>query len=588
MSKTVAKKTKTKQFNFKKLLQLLNDKILLILAGFLVAFIPLYPKIPLFEAIPGYIVRVRLEDIFVFVASVIWLVKVIRKKISTNNLIFYLVVAYVFSAFLSIAGAVLVIKTIPVDFANSDYIHLAKSGLHFVRYIEYFSLLFIVSSSIKTKQDFKIILGSMMFTLLAVSIYGIGQKYYYWPVYSTMNREFSKGIRLYLTEHARVQSTFGGHYDFAAYLVILLSLVLAFFYKSKNKLLKLALFVLYLFGLWSMIVAASRTSFIAFCISLLIITVVTSFQEKTWFKKIKKLSLRSLAQALILTIMFVSFGQDMAERLLQVIDSYEITHNIYHDLNDKKKKVVNWTLVSLGIKEFSLPSAKVPENGMSLEDLEKAVLVASDERPSSQKPTDVYVDVPDYILVASTSASGAATFVTVAQDRTWSDNAIKYGLSLGIRLDELWPKAIAGFLKNPLFGSGYATLNKSENAVFTEAESTDNNFLRTLGETGLFGFIFFYSVIVIGIITAIKYLKHSDNLLSSLSLAYLTASIGLLINAVYIDVFAASKVAFTYWAFTGLFFGTIWLKDNQKTYQQLKIVKLSNKFINKVKQHGEK
>ena len=42
-----------------------------------------------------------------------------------------------------------------------------------------------------------------------------------------MNREFSKGMRLYLSEYARVQSTFAGHYDLGAYLVVVLPLALA-------------------------------------------------------------------------------------------------------------------------------------------------------------------------------------------------------------------------------------------------------------------------------------------------------------------------------------------------------------------------
>jgi hypothetical protein len=36
-------------------------------------------------------------------------------------------------------------------------------------------------------------------------------------------------------------------------------------------------------------------------------------------------------------------------------------------------------------------------------------------------------------------------------------------------------------------------------------------------------------------------------------LAFIAASIGLLINATYIDVFASSKVAFTYWALSAPF-----------------------------------
>ena len=86
-----------------------------------------------------------------------------------------------------------------------------------------FSVLgFVLYSSIKSKQDVQKILAVMFFTTFAVAFYGFGQRYYYWPVYSTMNREFSKGITLYLTEHARVQSTFAGHYDLGAWLVIIL------------------------------------------------------------------------------------------------------------------------------------------------------------------------------------------------------------------------------------------------------------------------------------------------------------------------------------------------------------------------------
>ena len=58
---------------------------LLIIASFLLAFIPLYPKIPLFEAIPGYIVRVRIEDILVLLAFLVYLIQIFRKKIDFKN-----------------------------------------------------------------------------------------------------------------------------------------------------------------------------------------------------------------------------------------------------------------------------------------------------------------------------------------------------------------------------------------------------------------------------------------------------------------------------------------------------------------------
>ena len=78
-----------------------------------------------------------------------------------------------------------------------------------------------------------------MLTAFAVAIYGFGQKYLYWPAFSTMNREFSKGMRLYLTPESRVMSTFGGHYDYGAYLMMTLTLLATAFWLTKKFLVKI-------------------------------------------------------------------------------------------------------------------------------------------------------------------------------------------------------------------------------------------------------------------------------------------------------------------------------------------------------------
>jgi len=180
------------------------------------------------------------------------------------------------------------------------------------------------------------------------------------------------------------------------------------------------------------------------------------------------------------------------------------------------------------------------------------VLTMTDEQPVSTRPIDVYVDVPDQVAVVTTDSEGNNTTTYVEKERTWSDNALKYGLSFAIRLDELWPNAINGFKRNPLLGSGFATLNKKEFYQFTEAESTDNNFLRTLGETGLLGVITFYGAILSLLVFLYRNQKqHRQEILMIANLSFIAASVGLLLNASYIDVFASSKVAFTYWALSG-------------------------------------
>lgn len=508
---------------------------LLIIASFLLAFIPLYPKIPLFEAIPGYIVRVRVEDILVLLAFLIYLVQIFRKKIDFKNKVTPWIFAYLGVASLSILSAMFLIKTIPLEL-----IHIGKSVLHLFRYTEYFVLFFLMFSSIKKVKDVKLVFYTLAFTVLAITIYGYGQRYWYWPVFSTMNREFSKGMVLYLTEHARVQSTFGGHYDLAAYLVIVLPIFYLLAINLKNKWQRFGLWLVHLLGLWLLVMSASRTSFAAYIGGVLIGLMFFSALQKKWYQKIWYFLRKSFTYLFIVSVMMYSFGDDMRERFEQVLRAYPEVFTVYenvqktaieqtHDLSDYFKK---------------LREGKKPENGIAFDN----TLTPTDEVPVSTRPIDVYVDVPDTIAIVDDN--NEVTYVE--QPRTWSANAMKYGLSLAIRLDELWPNAIKGFMRNPLLGSGFATLNKKEFLQFTEAESTDNNFLRTLGETGLLGFVTFYGAVTVLLVILYKNQKKSqDQQLKTANLAFIAASIGLLLNASYIDVFASSKVAFTYWALAG-------------------------------------
>lgn len=516
---------------------------LLIIASFLLAFIPLYPKIPLFEAIPGYIVRVRIEDILVLLAFFYYLIQLFRKKVDFKNRVTPWIFAYLGVASLSILSAMFFIKTIPLEL-----IHVGKSVLHLFRYTEYFVLFFIMFSAIKKIKDVKLVFYTLVFTVLAITIYGYGQRYLYWPVFSTMNREFSKGMVLYLTEHARVQATFGGHYDLAAYLVIVLPIFYLMAINLKNKWQRRALHLVHLLGLWLLVMSASRTSFAAYIGGVLAGLLFFAATQKKWYQKILYFLKKSFAYLLIVTIMMYSFGDDMRERFEQILQAYP---NVYEPYQKTQEFITKQTeFISNPIAKIKeIRESKKPQNGIAFDNTDlDSVLTATDQQPVNTRPIDVYEDILDQ--VASESSQGVITYTE--KPRTWSDNALKYGLSFAIRLDELWPNAIKGFIKNPLLGSGYATLNKKEYHQFTEAESTDNNFLRTLGETGLLGFITFYGAVFVLLIVLYKNQKKSKNQqLKTANLAFIAASIGLLLNASYIDVFASSKVAFTYWALAG-------------------------------------
>ena len=554
--------SQAKNKSINKILRFLDDKLLLFLALFLIIFIPLYPKIPLLDALPGYIVRVRLEDILVALACLVYLVQFARHKVKWQTPVAKWILAYVIIALLSIISGLFIVKTIPLE-----WLHLGKSLLHWFRYIEYFSLFFIFYASIRSKEDLQWVLGVLTLTVLGVTVYGYGQKYWYWPVFSTMNREFSKGMVLYLTEHARVQSTFAGHYDLAAFLVIVLPIFYVLKQKATIKWQRFILWLVHLFGLWLLVVSASRTSFAAYLLAILAALIMLAAQEKTWRQKIWYFLKKGSAFTVLVTVMMLSFGDDMRDRFLQVLRGYPQAYENYQLaiafaddsfdwLEDRYQHLANWG------------KAEPPSNGIAYDNTQETnVITATDQQPVSTRPVDVYVDVPEKVLVATDSGE----MVYVEKERTWSENALKYGLSFAIRLDELWPNAIHGFQKNPVLGSAYATLNKKEFYQFTEAESTDNNFLRTLGETGLLGFISFYGILLI-IFLQIRHSSSQDPLVQALNLAFIAASIGLLANALYIDVFASSKVAFSYWALAG----TV-IAINQFSQPQINVKKVKSK-----------
>ena len=532
-----------KKHTFKQTLVNFIDQHLLFYASlFLLIFIPLYPKIPLFDAIPGYIVRVRLEDIFVGLTTLFYLIQVWRKKVSWKNPVAKWIFAYIAVAFLSIISGLFIIRTIPLE-----TIHLAKSVLHLLRYIEYFALLFILYSSIKSEKDLQVVIYVLALTVLLVSIYGYGQKYRYWPVFSTMNREFSKGMVLYLTEHARVQSTFAGHYDLAAFLVLLLPIFYVLGIKSQKKLERISFKILHLIGLWLLVVSASRTSFAAYLLAILFAIIFLAWQEQSLLKRLWAILRRGLSFSVLILLMILLFGGDMQDRFLQLLRAYPEAYTAYEEsVQFSEEQIALLEDKYENLAKFVKNRGNPPDNGLAVDENTALPLITLSRTIQPAAPeVDAYEDIPDKVLEEDSQGNSGG-----GKERTWSPNAMKYGLSLAIRLDELWPNAIRGFMTNPLVGSAYGTLNKKEFYQFTEAESTDNNFLRTLGETGLLGFITFYGIFLV-IFYQIKQNQKASPWLKNLNLAFMAASIGLLANALYIDVFASSKVAFTYWALAG-------------------------------------
>lgn len=530
----------------KKFLTWLDTNLLTLLTGFLIIFIPLYPKIPMAELIQGYIVRMRLEDLLVMATFGIWVIQLFRKKISfPKNLIGKLMLVYLAVGFLSVLSAIYITHTVPMEKA-----HILKIWLHWFRRIEYFSLFFITYSSIRTKKDLLLLAKTAFVTFACVILYGIGQKYFYFPAFSTMNREFSKGVRLYLQPNSRLLSTFGGHYDLAGYLMMLMTFSLPAAWLITKKSFKVLLYVTSLVAYWCLVLTTSRTSFIGFLVGITVIAFILA-RTKGWWWSIK----RWFATMIVSFVIMFTFS-NLLERFLQVLPNKQLRDNILAVQMMINKPFVSEPQDSQTVAElpslFAFLFKSEPLKPIELTEVEKTqleiVASSSDVPPKTVKPTPK----PELPSDVTQESENIRKEVAEQEGRTYdgpsySANALKYGLSMGIRLDALWPQAIEGFMKNPILGSGYSTLVKTYKDEFTYAESTDNDYLRMLGETGLLGTITFLGIIYFVFIYAFYNLQKTQGLYYIFSIGAIGATVSMLVTATYIDIFESSKVAYVYW-----------------------------------------
>jgi hypothetical protein len=533
----------------KQLLATLTQKWFLLLSLFLLAFIVLFPKLPLFDLIPGYIVRVRIEDFLLLFVLLIYGIQLLRGKATLKSPITGILVFYSVVGVLSILNAAFVIKSVPFNM-----LHIGKMILHFLRRLEYFSIFFLFFTAVKKKSDLKWVFGGLSLMLIGITLYGYGQKYLYWPVYSTMNREFSKGVRLVLTEHARVPSTFGGHYDMSAFTMFTLTLILALFFYTKNKMVKAGLVLTYAAGFWLLILGSSRSSFLAYIVAVGTLILLIAVHKRSFVWALTRGAVVLGASMLVM----LSFG-DLSSRFTQL----GVIKQVNERFSALLKPAVNKPSGSIEVD----PLDKTDQRPVPIIKGSSPVIGMASPAPTataSALPPDVYANIPDLKVITATVGGKTVTTVIEVQ-REFSPCTYKYGLSACIRFDTLWPRAIWGARRSPLLGSGFSTLTKGAVDEFTEAESTDNDFLRNLGESGILGVIGFYGPIIIFMMAAVRKLSEEQSpLVIALMMGVLAGTLGMFFNALYIDVFEASKVAFTYWSILGAGFASMSLPNKAK------------------------
>jgi len=454
----------------------------------LLIFIPIYPKFPLFN-VTGTYVAVRVEDFVIAFVLLLWLIHQIKLGFpSLKDRVGKFIMLYWLVGALSLLSAVLITKNISPSIAL----------LHFLRRVEYMSLFFVALASIRSVKNLKTYGGILFLSTVGVIVYGLGQKFASWPVISTMNSEFSKGMLLNLSEWARINSTFAGHYDLAAFMVLILALVVGFFFGSRNKIVKATLFIIGLASLYVLILTASRVSFVAYLVA--VIFAILALRKYWW-----------LIPVLALSMGMMLLSDEITQR-------YALTFNI--DLSALSGKLAR-------SKPVEPVVAPVVEEAPAVEEVVVKPKISPTPTPMLREP----------------------------EEEEWvptTELAVQY--SSGIRFDVEWPRSVRAFTKNPFLGTGYSSVTLA----------TDNDYLRSLAETGLMGFAAFFLIFLeIGRRVVVFLRKNRTGFERALVAGLAGGALGLLANAVFIDVFESSKVAFIFWILMGSLVGLMNINDER-------------------------
>ena len=527
-----------------KILKWISNNFLFVFTIFLLAFIPLYPKIPLLDVVNTW-VYVRAEDFIVALAVVIWTIMLVLKKVSLRTpLTIPILIFWIIGGLSTFHGVLLIFPTLSDVFSNVAF-------LSYMRRIEYMFLFFVAFFSIKDKKYINYVVCALATILILIVGYGMGQKYLGFPAYLTMNEEFAKGIPIQLSELSRVPSTFAGHYDLAAYLVLVIPILTSVFFAFKNWFMKVFLMVSVILGFALLFMTVSRVSFIVLFLSL----VMLLFLQK------KRLIILSL---LVITFLFLSFFPSLSSRFgntfkeVTVLVDSETGAAIGQirevDSSYFKDKIVKRYMVTLEENQQGTSSAILP---FSLIPPKPILLVEANVPTGEDLPQGTgYVNLPLSPILRRESKvffekTNSATTSAEAQV-FFGDYVIKkayaYDLSFTTRFQGEWPKTIDAFKRNIFLGSGYASVTLA----------VDNNYLRILGESGLLGFLSFLSIFLVAGLYVQKVLpKVESGLTRSFVLGFAAGIFGLMLNAIFIDVFEASKVAFTFWLLMGITLGIL-------------------------------
>lgn len=474
---------------------------------FLLAFIPLYPKIPLLDITQTW-VSIRFEDILVGVAALILLVTLIRDRKLPKSPLTRPIIVYWIVGFISMGNALLFIFP---HLSGVLFPHLAV--LHFIRRIEYMSLFFVAYEAFRRKPLLKPLLWTLIGSYVLIILYGFGQKFLGFPAFLTMNEEFAKGVPLKLPPTARFPSTFGGHYDLAAYLILVIPIVGSLIFSAKKAWQKILFLFLTLLGFEMLLFTASRVSFGVYlvCMSFMLF-----WQKKTWF----------IIPMIVLSMTMMTLTSGASERFYKTFS----VSDVIVDLSTGKPI---GTLNSTSGSSATLQPIASPAEDTLPRGSEFINLGTADSKAEQ---------ISEVLYYKSVAVDGATGDIATISGSFLIQKALVYDISITTRFQGQWPRAMEAFKRNYLLGSGYSSLSVA----------VDGDYHRMLGETGILGAIAFLGIFAAAFQLFLKYKETLEPVRRAFVIGLFAGIVGLLVNAVLIDVFEASKVAFTMWSLLGV------------------------------------
>lgn len=283
-----------------KILEPFNKTFKYLIAALLV-MVPLYPKFP-FIQIPGTYVSIRTEDFLLVIVGIYTLIRFIPdiKRIFQNK-IFRAILIFLTIGLVSLISGVFLTKTVV----------FSVGIFHFIRRIEYFMPFLAIMAFFPYDKDknLEFYIKVLMIVVFAAFIYGIGQRYFNFPVIITQNSESSKGLALRWTPGSHITSTFAGHYDLAAYMVLVLPIFISLIFVLKDRYSKILLGVVTAAGFWLLVNSASRIALISYLLSVFISLFI--------LKKYKAMIL-----ILLVSIILSGFSSSLYARYKSLIDVY--------------------------------------------------------------------------------------------------------------------------------------------------------------------------------------------------------------------------------------------------------------------------